>query len=145
MRNIAPWFVLTLFLAACPKKDDRPNTPPQTDTRTPAVPKDHPLYGRVEGAGANNVCKADGECKKSGCSAEICAAEEMNSTCEMPAEGFPPGAGGACGCLSGECQWYVAAAPGRGGGGGTQLPKQAEPCPQGQCAEGMKCVEYYGV
>jgi hypothetical protein len=59
----------------------------------------------------------------------------------MPEGGFPT-QGAECGCVQNQCIWYK----GEGGGGGGELPKQGMKCTDtGQCAEGLTCVEYYGV
>jgi eight-cysteine-cluster-containing protein len=141
-----------LTLAACPKKSEQPadrpdappppsdpppsQPPPPAEDRAPAVAKDHPLYDRVEGTSFENACEGDGNCVASGCSGEICSAEQANSTCEFPEGGFPKG--DACGCVSGQCIWYTRGAPAAG-------PKQGEPCPEGKCGAGLTCVAYYGV
>jgi eight-cysteine-cluster-containing protein len=143
-----PWLVALLLLSACPKKNERPaerpdvQSPPPpppagetTGDRKPAVAKDHPLYARVEGTGFENGCASDGTCMTSGCSGEVCSAENVNTTCEMPADGFPKGEG--CGCVSGECVWFTS--------GASALPRQGSACPKGECAPGLQCMEYYGV
>ena len=118
MRNFLSMLGL-LFLLACPKKSeqppDRPDVPPPppppaaTD-RVPAVAQDHPLHARVEGTSFENDCTEDSQCVKGGCSAEVCSAEEVTTTCEFPEGGFPKG--DDCGCVSGQCIWYTSTATG---------------------------------
>ncbi|UQA60300.1 hypothetical protein [Polyangium aurulentum] len=81
------------------------------EARTPLVPPSHQLHARLEAPNARNACTSDGECMKSGCSGEVCAAEAVNTTCEMPEGGFPV-QGANCGCVAGQCQWF--SADGRG-------------------------------
>jgi eight-cysteine-cluster-containing protein len=76
-----------------------------SDTRTPLVPQAHRMHARLEAPHAKNECVSDGECMKGGCSGEVCAAESVNSTCEMPEGGFPV-QGSSCGCIGGQCQWF---------------------------------------
>src|SRR5690349_5394398 len=80
-------------------------TPPEA--RTPLIGPDHQLYARLEAPNAKNACASDGDCVKGGCSSEVCAAESVVSTCEMPAEGWPV-RGASCGCVAGQCQWFSA-------------------------------------
>jgi eight-cysteine-cluster-containing protein len=111
MRNALSILVLS-FLFACPKRTETqadradPPPPPAATDRVPAVAKDHPLYARVEGTSFANDCTGDDGCMMGGCSSEVCAAEQVTTTCEMPAEGFPKGDG--CGCVGGQCVWYDA-------------------------------------
>lgn len=139
MRN-AP-ILLALFLLGCPKTTQRPDRPdpsppPPAVGRAPAVAKDHPLYARVEGTSFANDCSSDDKCVTGGCSAEVCSAEQVTTTCEFPEGGFPSGEG--CGCVDGQCVWYNSSSS-------AALPKQSEKCPDGKCAEGLTCIEYYGV
>lgn len=70
------------------------------------VAEDDDQFGRVEGRAFDNVCDSDADCHVGGCSSEVCSADpEATTTCEMPAGGFAS-AGGACGCVRGECRWY---------------------------------------
>lgn len=119
MRALFIGTVLSITLAFAAGCKDKPQTatpdtgaaptgaPPTTANRTPAVKADHALYARVEGTSFKNACTKDQECSKGGCSSEVCAAEEVNSTCEMPAEGFPQGGSALCGCVKAECIWYT--------------------------------------
>ncbi len=113
MRIARPLLLLPLLALACAKKPEEstpppssppPSSPPPSSDRTPAVAKDDPLYNRVEGTSFENHCTSDSACVKSGCSSEVCSAEQVNSTCDSPEGGFPHGDG--CGCLAGECVWY---------------------------------------
>jgi eight-cysteine-cluster-containing protein len=87
-------------------------TPP-VEARTPFLPPNHQLYARLEAPNAKNACASDGECVKSGCSGEVCAAESVNTTCELPQGGFPV-QGASCGCVARQCQWYSADGHGAG-------------------------------
>jgi eight-cysteine-cluster-containing protein len=69
--------------------------------RTPALKPSDPMYERFEGTSFQNACGSDADCKPSGCSSEVCAAEAVTSTCEVVPK--PPG---RCGCVAGLCQWY---------------------------------------
>ncbi|MFN3198282.1 MAG: hypothetical protein ACE366_07660 [Bradymonadia bacterium] len=68
----------------------------------PVFSPEDPMYDRYEGTGANNACRQDADCMPSGCSGEVCAAEPVASTCEAIAP-----AGGACGCVEGQCIWHT--------------------------------------
>jgi eight-cysteine-cluster-containing protein len=71
--------------------------------REPSVSPRDPMYDRYEGTDYVNNCRADADCVTGGCSGEVCTAEPgIATTCEL----VPP-APGACGCVSGQCQWYV--------------------------------------
>jgi eight-cysteine-cluster-containing protein len=132
MRVLTLVTVLAITLAGCKSSGEKPVTEPPPDTgvvigeppapanRTPAVKADHALYARVEGTNFKNACTKDQECMKGGCSAEVCAAEEVNSTCEMPADGFPQGASALCGCVKSDCIWYTETTTGAASGGAKQ-------------------------
>ncbi len=124
-----------------------PPTPTPTPTpaapRTPAVAADHPLYARVEGTGFKNDCGNDADCRVGGCSSEVCSAEDgVNSTCELPVDGFPgkSAPGSACGCVSGACIWYLSDKP----RDGTSTTAR-DACGGTVCAAGLTCVTYYGI
>jgi eight-cysteine-cluster-containing protein len=72
--------------------------------RTAAVAADNALFSRVEGTDAKNDCAADADCKPSGCSKEVCAAEELMTACDVQA--WPQGEGASCGCVNKQCIWY---------------------------------------
>ncbi|MCB9700574.1 MAG: hypothetical protein H6711_01640 [Myxococcales bacterium] len=130
---------------------------PGSAVRTPLVPKDHPLYGRMEGAGSQNACADDSACHKGGCSSEVCSAEEgVITTCEVLPVQIPASA--FCGCVVGECVWYTTdgttlpASGGDGGGGGgvggsggPSDPGGGVRCGDATCAPGEKCIEYFGI
>src|SRR5688572_31717795 len=102
MRKLSPLLALLLFGCKAsesaapdapsntdpPANTDPPPPPPPAGDRTAAIAVDHPLYKRVEAPTAKNDCKTDADCSTGGCSAEVCAAENVTTTCEMPAEGF---------------------------------------------------------
>jgi eight-cysteine-cluster-containing protein len=121
--------------------------------RAPAVSPDHPDHDRVEGVSFPNDCSGDQDCHVGGCSAEVCSAEEgVNSTCIGKDW---PSAGASCGCVSGQCLWYTAAGetpapPDDPATGGPDEPAgtvgTGGKCgPDAPCAEGLTCVEYYGI
>jgi len=119
-----------------------PAAPSPAGVRAPAVDRGHALYARVEGTSFKNDCSADAQCQVGGCSGEVCTAEQgVNTTCEMPADGFPS-KGATCGCVQGQCLWFRAgAAPAPGGAG----IAQGQSCKDAACAPGLQCVKYYGV
>jgi hypothetical protein len=125
-----------------PAKPEQPVQPPPGE-RVAAVAKTDPLFERVEAASMNNKCAVDSECFRGGCSSEVCSAEDgVNTTCEMPANGWPQGQVEFCGCVASECVWFKV--------GGTAVVEtkgapQGQPCPDGRCADGLKCIEYFGV
>lgn len=108
-------FIAMLLLGAgCKSKRDEGTVPP-----TPPVTNDDPgdpgerralftpgeeLYARVEGIGAENACASDADCVKTGCSSEVCSAEQIVTTCEMRT--WPQEMGAECGCVDGQCVWY---------------------------------------
>lgn len=130
--------------------------------RTPSIPAAHPQHARVEGTSFQNGCAADADCRVGGCSSEVCSAEEgVNSTCEMPADGWPT-AGSACGCVAGQCQWWKPTAgeaaattpapaatepgPATPPEPASALPEQGKPCDaEGRCAAGLRCMAYFGI
>jgi len=143
--------IASLFLLGCPSRtptagptgDGHPSTTPGTTAepaRVPAVPSDHPLYARVEGEGHQNDCTSDADCKVTGCGGEVCSAEDnVQTTCEIQEW---PQKGASCGCVNKECLWYRHAGsepPAH------ELPGQGKPCSSEGCAEGLSCVEYYGI
>ena len=72
--------------------------------RTAAVSSEAALFSRVEGTDVKNACATDAECKPSGCSKEVCAAEETMTACDVQA--WPQGEGASCGCVNKQCVWY---------------------------------------
>ena len=121
--------------------------------RIPMVTSDHPLYERLEGAGFANECKTDGDCKRGGCSGEICSSDaEVMSTCEMLPITWPEGS--ACGCIGGECQWWNPQGTNLEGAGpkAVQIPErgvaeseEGKPCGKERCKPNEECIEYYGI
>jgi eight-cysteine-cluster-containing protein len=81
-----------------------PATPATPAVRTAAVAPSAELFSRVEGANAKNDCASDSDCKPSGCSKEVCAAEELMTACDVQA--WPQGDGASCGCVDKQCVWY---------------------------------------
>lgn len=69
--------------------------------RCPTVDTSDMFFSRIEGLGASNLCLSDSDCVVGGCSAEVCAAEPVPTTCE----GLPYGPTGTCGCVDSECFW----------------------------------------
>ena len=114
------FFALSL---ACmnPAVKEAPPTP-----AAPAAPVDGPIkplkeapfadpvgmyqrcHDRVELPEADGECKADADCTRAGCSAELCvtqaSAADRSSTCEvLPCFNVLE----ACGCVAGRCQWSL--------------------------------------
>jgi len=99
--------------------------------RVAAVAAGHPLHARVEGTGFENRCTTDEQCHLGGCSREVCSASpDVNTTCDV--QSWPQGKA-SCGCVSGSCIWYTAAA------------SQNEPCGDHTCGPGLECARYYGI
>jgi eight-cysteine-cluster-containing protein len=122
--------------------------------RSPMIASDHPLYGRLEGDGFPNACEDDDRCYKSGCSAEVCSAEQdVVTTCDVLPVEFPPDA--ACGCVDGQCQWWSPTHASLGGSApatepprfheGTPPASTLTPCGDKTCKPGQECMTYYGV
>lgn len=82
--------------------DNNPGSGEQA--RTAAVAAEAALFSRVEGTDAKNDCATDADCKPSGCSKEVCAAEELMTACDVQA--WPQGEGASCGCVNKQCIWY---------------------------------------
>ena len=144
-------FALALVGAAslgCDRSSSSPDpntggSPPPGGARTLLVPTSHPLYERFEAPSATNTCKGDGACVRSGCSSEVCAAEELMSSCEVLAVQIPASA--ACGCVAGECAWFSTdgtTLPASGGGGGAG---GGAPCGDAVCRPEETCIGYYGI
>lgn len=119
--------------------------PALEEVRVPAVPADHALYARVEGASLKNDCTGDAGCYKAGCSSEVCSAEQgITTTCDV--QDWPQGKDALCGCVSGQCLWYrVAGAPAGDPGQSNNPAGRGEACPSGVCADGLTCIAYYGI
>jgi eight-cysteine-cluster-containing protein len=127
-----------------PPSDDGSTPPPPTDRKL-AVPADHPLHDRFEGAGSPNDCKADADCHTAGCGSEVCSADAgVVTTCEVLPVSLP--AGTACGCVSDQCQWWNAE--------GATLPpvepqqppeEPSASCDTVRCEAPKQCIEYYGI
>lgn len=117
MRHLILFVLAALFAAACGSSTE--SAPPPSNgnsghgdvtepgkqiTRTLAVAPDAELFSRVEGVDAKNDCASDADCKPSGCSKEVCAAEELMTACDVQA--WPQGDGASCGCVDKQCVWY---------------------------------------
>ncbi|ACY14468.1 eight-cysteine-cluster domain-containing protein [Haliangium ochraceum] len=74
------------------------------EMRSLAVTEDAQLYSRVEGTNVNNACTTDADCMTSGCSKEVCAAEEVMTDCSVLE--WPQGEASVCGCVENTCAWY---------------------------------------
>lgn len=105
--------LLVLASVACSSKEGSLSMPPRSSAeggtgalsgRSAFVSPDSPLYRRVEGIGASNMCSSDADCMRSGCSSEVCSAERLVTTCE--ARDWPHLQGAECGCVEGQCIWY---------------------------------------
>jgi eight-cysteine-cluster-containing protein len=143
------------------------STPQQEGSRVAALLPSASNFDHFEGVAFRNSCDEDSACHLGGCSNEICSADaEVTSTCiEYPDK--PTGA--ACGCVKGQCLWYVTGAVGedmaakqkaaataaaaaaqaprpRADAGPTStLPEQGQPCADGRCAPGLECLTFFGV
>lgn len=145
--------------AADPAADPRPGgaAPPAgsgNGPRTVVVAHDHPLHGRLEGEGLRDTCTTDADCHSSGCSGEVCTAEDgIMTTCEAPPVDWPADA--SCGCVGGTCQWWTPSGetlavpppmptpdPGLGPAVGD---RGGVPCGEGRCKPGETCISYYGI
>ncbi len=120
--------------------DPPPTQPPPDADRTPAVPDDHPMFGRFEGAGFPNDCQTDAACHIGGCSSEVCSADEgVITTCDVPLVSLP--ASTQCGCVGGQCRWWNES--------GQTLPLPPAPpavdCDGTPCAPPRECIEYFGI
>jgi eight-cysteine-cluster-containing protein len=134
---------------------DRPNrdTPEERGDRTSLVSADHPLFDRLEGDELEGECKTDSECKKGGCSGEVCAATSAVTTCEVLPIRFPEDA--RCGCTEGLCRWYSPSNARLIGGpppgeapalkSGIDPKQNLERCGDRVCEPGQKCIGYYGI
>jgi eight-cysteine-cluster-containing protein len=167
-----PWrsvvLVATLIgiFACSPLVQPQSGTPGQGSTRTsqsdgdrsPAVPASSPNHDHFEGVAFRNACEDDRDCRASGCSQEVCSADKDVSTTCMEYPDRPTGA--SCGCVKGQCIWYRvgaapaaeatptpahAADPGAQAAAQAAAPDQGQPCPEGRCAPGLQCMEYFGV
>jgi len=122
-----------------------PSPDPGSGPRAAALQSNAANYDRLEGTSFQNACGADADCIASGCSGEVCAAEAVNSTCDVQVD--KPA--GNCGCVEGLCIWYKGGGGGSGGGGGGG---GGAPAPSGEacsghadCIDGKQCLEYYGI
>ena len=95
----------------------------------PSVPREDPLYDRFEGTASANRCETSADCMVGGCSGEVCAAENVYTTCEL----LPYGPEGGCGCVEGQCVWHTReCAP-------PECRSDAD-CPDGQLCQDGTCV-----
>jgi hypothetical protein len=143
------------------------NSPQQEGNRVAALLQTAPNFDHFEGVAFRNSCDDDGSCHIGGCGSEICSADnEVSSTCiEYPDK--PTGA--ACGCVRGQCIWYLTGAAGQemavklkaaseaatasptgpmrrpDAGPQSTLPEQGQPCADGRCAPGLTCLTFFGV
>lgn len=140
---LVPW-----SLVACKSSESEAPTGglDATPGRVPLIHKDHDLYNRFEGTALANACNADSDCFKGGCSSEVCSAtKDVMGTCDALAVQIPASA--SCGCLTGQCLWWS--------DGSAKLETVAletpvvNPagvrCGDQTCADGEKCIEYFGV
>ena len=121
--------------------------------RIPMVTSAHPLYERLEGAGFDNECKKDADCKRGGCSGEVCSSDpEVMSTCEVLPITWPEGS--ACGCIDDMCRWWNPQGTELESSGpkAVKIPEQGvgkvaegEPCGNERCKPNEECIEYYGI
>lgn len=79
---------------------DAPPAPVCTDV--PTVATSNVRYNRWEAPRFRNACTVDTDCFRTGCSGEVCAAENVPTTCEAITR-----AGGTCGCVANVCVWNV--------------------------------------
>jgi eight-cysteine-cluster-containing protein len=107
MNSLAGLCLVSCFLVSCASSSSGGGgqQPPGPGARTPLIQPNNPLYGRLEAPTADNDCYSDAACEKSGCSSEVCAAEQIATTCELPVGGWPT-QGHRCGCVSGQCIWW---------------------------------------
>ncbi len=112
MRSMQTRVKLGLGLAAASlllggSSPSRPDAGPEATLRRPAIGRSDPLFRRVEAPSRANRCQADSDCRTSGCSGEVCAAEDVVSACPFePGMTWPP-RGARCGCVQAECIWYL--------------------------------------
>jgi len=84
--------------------------PPPWDCQLTIDPSDQ-YYERFEGISgvspspALQTCNTDSDCIQSGCSNEVCAAQNTDTTCEFLSY-YPTG---NCLCVAGLCQWALCA------------------------------------
>ncbi|MEZ4447951.1 MAG: hypothetical protein R3B09_00640 [Nannocystaceae bacterium] len=139
----------TLALVGCDKGSQSPETTAVSGgsggggpARTLVVPVDHPDYGRFEAPSAQNGCSGDAQCVAGGCNGEVCAAESVMGTCDVPSTQLPGGS--SCGCVSGSCAWY--STNGAVLSASTPPPTPStELCGDRRCEAGEQCIEYYGI
>ena len=143
------------------------STPQQEGSRVAALLPTASNFDHFEGVAFRNSCEDDISCHVGGCGSEICSADaEVTSTCiDYPDK--PTGA--ACGCVKGQCIWYVTGAAGEemsgklkaaaaanaaapqgprtrpDAGPKSNLPEQGQPCVDGRCAPGLECLTFFGV
>lgn len=79
-----------------------PPPPPPVCEDIATVATTSSRYNRFEAPRFRNACTADTECFRTGCSGEVCAAENVPTTCEAITR-----AEGTCGCVAGACVWNV--------------------------------------
>ena len=129
--RVAPIFLISLLLAACPKSDSGGGTTPPPSTTKAA---------RHERCDAATACDTGLTCV----AYNGFTGQELHS-CEIPCDGKEDTcpAGEQCGTvMDGPHDVCVASPPPDQSG---VLPKQGEKCPDNQCDAGLTCVEYYGI
>ena len=93
-------YEMTLWADDVVAPPDAPPAPVCEDV--PTVLSSNSRYNRFEAPRFDNVCTVDTDCFRTGCSGEVCAAENVPTTCEAIVR--PEG---TCGCVSGVCRWNV--------------------------------------
>jgi eight-cysteine-cluster-containing protein len=99
--------IFSLFLAGCTNFPSADNISP-----TPNIPPAPIIDDQPEefcGTSTDGFCNSDNDCKKVGCSGQICGSrfeEELFTTCQWRKCYNEKDYSLVCGCLNQKCQWY---------------------------------------
>jgi eight-cysteine-cluster-containing protein len=88
--------------------------------------------------GANFECVTDKDCFHTGCSGQICANQDIITTCEFKCE-YGCYANAGCGCVGGKCQFARDQALGQCIAACNQPAPTGEPCGSVTCGAGLVC------
>lgn len=95
--------LLLLVLASCTGSAPPPPPPPGPEVGGCTA---EPTPVPTEGPGVRGTCAKDEECRATGCSATLCASQDVLSTCEYrPEHDCFREPTTSCGCFEGRCAW----------------------------------------
>lgn len=98
---------LLLFLTGCTNLPPADNISPTPNIPSPPMTDDRPE--EFCGTSTEGFCNSDSDCKKVGCSGQICGSrfeDGLFSTCQWRECYDETDYSLICGCVNQKCQWY---------------------------------------